>query len=107
MSRYPSKIPLTREFHPELDTSKFLNEEVMALYQSYMTILHWVVYFICIDLEFGAAQIKQYQSLPREKNLTVPWKIFEYMMKQPRSRTIFDATNTYFTDKGFVEDCWE
>ena len=55
LRKYSPNIRLPKDYHQELDTHKFMNDEGVALYQSYMGILHCLVEIVCIDLAFEAA----------------------------------------------------
>ena len=52
---------------PNIDTSKFINDEGVDIYQWYMGIFCCIVDIGRIDLAFGAANMAQYHYLPREE----------------------------------------
>ena len=42
-SRQDLDVPVPQKYHPELDTTNFLNNDDTQLYQSYIGILRWAV----------------------------------------------------------------
>ena len=106
LGKYSYKILLPKDYHPEMDESKLLNEEGVSLYQSYMGILRWCVELGRIDIIFAAAQMAQYQALLREGHLMALGQVFAYLKKHQRSRLVFGPTQPDFSGKDFKQVDW-
>jgi hypothetical protein len=85
--------PLPGNYHPELDTSPFLRDDEIELYQSYIGVLRWAVELGRIDLTFSVSLMARFASCPREDHFTKVLGMFSYVKKHLRSRIVFD----YFT----------
>ena len=71
-----------------------------------MGALRWLVELVCKDLVFGAAQMAQHQSLPRQQHFMALRQIFVYNKNHPISIIVFDPKNIDFSDKGAFEADW-
>ena len=76
LSNYNAKIPLPQDYHPEIDTTKFLNDEGFSMWHSFMDIFRWCVELGRVDLYSVADLLDQYQALPKEVQLMSLGKVF-------------------------------
>ena len=76
----------------------------MALYQSYIGRLHWLVGLLRIDLVFGASQGTHKWYLSREKYVMSLCHIFAYIKRHYRSRIIFIQNMPISVTMFFLKD---
>ena len=98
--------PLPKDYHPELDTSKFLNDEYIEVYQSYMGILRWAVELGRIDLAQAASLMARFQAAPRADHLTKVIGIFAYIKKHLQSRIVFDFRTRDWSRVAWTSHDW-
>jgi hypothetical protein len=99
--------PLPKEYHPELDTSDFLNDELIEVYQSYMGILRWAVELGRIDLAHAASLMARFQAAPRSDHLTHVLGIFSYVKKHLQSRIVFDYRTRDWSNIPWTSHEWK
>ncbi len=85
------ETPAPTKFHPEVDTTDFLDEDSTALYQSYIGILRWAVELGRIDLAHFASTMAKFAATPREGHLTAVIRGFGYIKKHLSSKLIIDT----------------
>jgi hypothetical protein len=69
-------VPIQAGSHPELDTSRFLDDDDIQLYQSYIGVLRWAVELGRIDLAHSAGVMACFSAAPREGHMhSVYWHI--------------------------------
>ena len=56
--------PLPSNYHPELDITPLLPDDEVNLYQSYVSILRWIVELGCLDIYVHVAFMSAYLSNP-------------------------------------------
>ena len=61
--------PLPPDYHPELDTTPFLNEDGVSLYASYIGILQWAGELGRVDLAHSVALMSRFRCAPREGHM--------------------------------------
>ena len=99
--------PLPKDYHPELDTSEFLNDEFIEIYQSYMGILRWAVELGRIDLAQAASLMARFQAAPRTDHLTKVLGIFAYIKKHLQSRIVFDFRTRDWSNIAWTSHDWK
>ena len=81
-SLFPKSLletPASPDYHPELDDSKFLDEDGTTLYQSYIGIMRWAIELGRIDLAHTGATMAKFMASPREGHLTAVVRAFAYL----------------------------
>ena len=84
--------PLVKGDHPELDTSKLLDEGGIKLYQSFIGTLQWVVTLGRLDIFSAVMTMSSFRSAPREGHLTRVKRIYGYLKKMRHGSTTFRVT---------------
>mmetsp|Transcript_5420 Transcript_5420/g.7997 ORF Transcript_5420/g.7997 Transcript_5420/m.7997 type:complete len:239 (+) Transcript_5420:3465-4181(+) len=64
LKKVKADTPLPTNYHPEDDTSPFLNDDEAALYQSFIGTLRWAVELGRIDLTFGVSLMSRFSGAP-------------------------------------------
>jgi Reverse transcriptase (RNA-dependent DNA polymerase) len=62
-------VPIPPGSHPELDTTNFLRDDDVQLYQSYIGILRWAVELGRIDIAHVAGALARFSAAPREGHM--------------------------------------
>ena len=99
--------PMLAGSHPELDDSKFLNDDETHLYQSYIGILRWAVELGRVDLAHSAGVMARFSAAPREGHMVDVMRIFAYCKKHPDSKLVFDPLVKDFDDVEWVQHDWK
>ena len=99
--------PLPKDYHPELDTSRLLNDEHIEVYQSYIGILRWAVELGRIDLAQSCSLMSRYAAAPRTDQLSKLLGIFSYIKKHLQSRLVFDYRTRDWSDIGWIQHDWK
>ena len=95
-SRYSTPAP--SDFHPELDTTDFMDADGTNLYQSYIGILRWAVELGRIDVAHFASVMSKFSALPREGHLAALIRGFAYLKTNIHYCIVFDPFERNFTD---------
>jgi hypothetical protein len=77
--------PAATNFHPEVHTSDFLDDDGTTLYQSYLGILRWAIELGRIDLAHFGSTMAKFSVAPREGHLTAVVRGFAYVKKHLQS----------------------
>ena len=73
--------PLERNDHPEMDTSAFLEEEDILVYQSLIGSIQWAVTLGRFDVNTAVMTMSSFRSQPREGHLKRLKRIIGYLSK--------------------------
>jgi hypothetical protein len=93
--------------HPELDMSKFLDDDNTQLYQSYIGVLRWAVELGRIDLAHAAGVMARFSAAPREGHMTEVLRILAYAKKHIESKLVFDPMPRNFDDVEWTSHDWK
>jgi hypothetical protein len=74
-------VPAPEKYHPELDTTDFLDEFSHGLYHSYIGILRWAVELGRIDIAHAVSVMSHFSAMPREGHLYAVLRIFAYLKR--------------------------
>ena len=77
------KVPQSVNDHPELDTSKELNEEGKTRFQSIMGVCQWISIAGRLDICFAVSSLSRFAANPKEGHLKRAVKILGYLKKYP------------------------
>jgi hypothetical protein len=84
------ETPAPTDFHPELDTSDFVDGDTVSLYQSYIGILRWAVELGRIDLAYFTSVMAKFSLSPREGHMTAVICGFAYVKRHIKSKIVID-----------------
>jgi hypothetical protein len=101
-----TNTPLPSDYHPELDTSPYLNDDEANYYLSLIGILQWLNELGRIDICFAVALMSRFNALPRKKHLESVLRIFAYLKKHRNSRLVFDHRERTLPDDMFGTHDW-
>jgi Reverse transcriptase (RNA-dependent DNA polymerase) len=86
-------VPIQAGSHPEMDTTKFLDDDDVQLYQSYIGVLRWAVELGRVDLVHAAGMMARFSAAPRQGHLYDVLRIFAYCKKHLEYRRILITLN--------------
>ena len=99
--------PLPGSYHPELDTSPFLRDDEIELYQSYIGILCWAVELGRIDLTHSVSLMARFAACPRDNQFQQVIGIFAYLKKHLRSKIVMDIKTHNWDQINWIEHDWK
>jgi len=82
--------PLPSYYHPELDVTAILDDDDTNLYQSYVSVLRWIVELGHLDIYVHVAFSSSFLMRPRIGHLEAVYHVFGYLKGQNRSTILFD-----------------
>jgi hypothetical protein len=106
-SKQSLDVPIVAGTHPELDTSKFLDDENTQLYQSYIGVLRWAVELGRIDLAHAAGVMARFSAAPRHGHMNEVLRILAYCKKHLQSKLVFDPAARDFNDTEWIGQDWK
>ena len=98
--------PAPTDFHPEVDTSEFLDADSTNLYQSYIGILRWAVELGRVDISHFAGTMAKFSAMPRQGHLTAVVRCMGYLKKHIQSRIVIDARKRDWTNRDKTSKDW-
>ena len=79
-------------YRPELDSSPYLDDDLVTVYQNLMGILQWLCKLGRVDIIHEATVLSQYMVQPRIGHLSQALNIFKYLKLSPiKGWMVFDA----------------
>ena len=84
--------PLEKDDHPELDTSAFLDEDGVEMYQSLIGSMQWCVSIGRWDVGSAVMTLSSFQAQPRQGHLERAKRVYSYLkcMKHLKIRFCVD-----------------
>jgi len=98
--------PLPSNYHPELDITPLLQDEDVNLYQSYVSILRWIIELGHLDIYVYVAIMSSFLTSPRLGHMEALYYIFGYLKAHNRSTMVFDASYLQWRESDFVTCDW-
>jgi len=109
MGHLPNKkvtTPLPTNFHPEIDTTAYLESDEAHYYLSLIGILQWINELGCIDICHAVTLMSRFNSLPRKGHLQAVLRIYAYLKQHRQSKLVFDAELPDLADIEFIQHDW-
>jgi hypothetical protein len=101
--------PVENDYHPELDTSEFLDDEDTQKYQSMVGSLQWLITIGRWDIMTSVMSLSSYRAQPRKGHLEAVKRIYAYVNRtkhytlkfrvDPPDMSKFDRVSTVTWDK--------
>jgi hypothetical protein len=63
-------VPISEDYHPELDTSELLGPPEIYKYKSLVGSGNWLITLGCFDIQFAISTLSQYSMAPRAGHMT-------------------------------------
>jgi len=97
--------PMNEEYHPELDDSPLLGEEMASRYRSIIGSLQWAISLGRCDIQYATTSLARYGMAPREGHLQAAFRVLGYLAKFKKAKVIIDPfkpDHSEFLQKGQV-----
>lgn len=90
---------MREDYHPELDDSPLLSDEMASKYRAVIGSANWVVLLGRFDIAYATNVLARFSMNPREGHLIAAKRIFGYLEKYPKGEIIMDPNNVDHADK--------
>jgi hypothetical protein len=98
--------PLPSDYHPELDTTPYLEDDDANYYLSLIGILQWLNELGRVDICHAVSLMSRFNALPRQGHLEAVLRIFGYLKQHKNSKLVFDPHIRDFPDESFASHDW-
>ena len=95
--------PLLEGYHPELDASSCLGDDMAKKYRMLVGCLNWVVTLGRFDVHYAASTMARYSAMPREGHLKQMLRVFGYLKHHQKGKVIVDTAKPTFTNERKIE----
>ena len=99
--------PLEKGDHPELDTSKELDDDSIKKYQSLIGALQWVITLGRLDIATAVMTMSSFRFAPRQGHLDRLKRIYGYLSKMRHGAVRFRTGSPDFSAIPLTEYDWE
>ena len=86
-------IPMSSEYHAELDTSPFVSPLMATKYRGMIGSANWLVTLGRYDVAFATNCLARYSMSPREGHYKAMRAVLGYLKNNPNGRIVFDPTD--------------
>jgi len=90
--------PIHPDYHPELESSDLLGDDLHSRYQQIIGMLRWAVELGRIDIQVDVAIMSQYLAAPRIGHLEAVYGIVRYLDQYPDRRLVMSAIPIQYPD---------
>jgi hypothetical protein len=98
--------PLPTDYHPEIDTSPYLEDDDANYYLSLIGILQWLCELGRIDICYAVGIMSRFNALPRQNHMDTVLRIFAYLKQHKNSKLVFDFETRDFPADIFQQYDW-
>ena len=99
--------PLEKNDHPEMDTSEFLEEREVNIYQSLMGSLQWAVSIGRLDITTAVMSMSSFRALPRRGHLERVKRLIGYLSKFRHFKIRFRTEEPDYSTLSNVQHEWD
>ena len=99
--------PAAPDYHPELDSLDFLNDNETRLYQSYVGILRWAIELGRIDLAHTGATMATFMAAPRKGHIVAMLRVFAFLRKHISCKLVVDPRERDWSNKIWISANWK
>ena len=101
-----TQCPYPPAYHPEIDTTRELNDDEANYYQSLIGTLRWTIELGRLDIAVHVSKLSSHTLCPREGHLGHVLRIFAYLKKHIRSRLVVNPCVINWNDLDWPETDW-
>jgi hypothetical protein len=98
--------PMPIDYHPEVDTTPVLTEELASQYQQLIGMLRWACELGRVDILLEVSLMSSHLCMPRMGHLEKVYGIFAYLEKHKKSNMVFDPTMIHLDENAFQKTDW-
>ncbi|EEC42861.1 predicted protein [Phaeodactylum tricornutum CCAP 1055/1] len=99
--------PLIPGYHPEVDTSAFLDDDRANFYMSLIGILLWTSELGRIDITQEVGLMSRFNAKPREGHYNAVLRMFSYLKRHLNSKLVCDPKMREFSQVKFSDPMWK
>ena len=99
--------PLEKGDHPEMDTTEFLDEVGIQMYQSLVGSLQWAVSIGRIDITTAVMTLSGFRAIPRAGHLERAKRVVSYLAKMKHAKLRFCTGTPDYSDISGDRHEWE
>jgi hypothetical protein len=95
------------KYHPELDTSPHLSDDMHARYRMMVGSLNWLVTLGRWDVHYAAQTLARYSQAPREGHMEAMERVYGYLKHYAKRQNVYDTrVPDHHDDKVVRYDGW-
>lgn len=98
--------PLEKGDHPECDTSEFLGEREIKIYQSMIGSAQWIIQLGRFDIAVHVMSLSSFRAAPRRGHLDRAKRLYGYVTKMKEAAIRYRTEMPDVSDLKFVEEDW-
>jgi len=102
----PTDVPISPDYHPEVDVSPELNDEQYSHYLSFLGILQWAVELGRVDVAYATSSLARFSANPRSGHLSAVHRVFGYLKKHINSKLVLDSRPRDFSKVTWNDQDW-
>lgn len=98
--------PFQLGYHPELDITPYLTDDKSNQFQSFISVLHWIVEWGRLDIYVNTALLSIFLTQPRVGHMEALYYIFGYLKAHNHSTMVFDDSILQWRHDDFPTYDW-
>ena len=91
LKRKSAKSVLPSSYRPELDDTKYLDQEFVSYHQEQIGVLRWMVELGRVDICCEVSMLAAYCAAPRKGHLEAVIHMFAYLKGHAKSQLVFNS----------------
>ena len=100
--------PMDPKYHPELDETPHLNEDLHARYQMMVGCMNWLVTLGRWDIYYATQTMARYSQAPREGHMQAMQRIYGYLAHFSKRQVVYDTRMPKHQDEKVTKyDGWK
>ena len=84
------KSPMSEAYHPELDDTPYLDQELSSKFRAIIGSANWIITLGRFDIAYSVNALSRFSMQPREGHLRAAKRIFGYLKSYPKGRIVID-----------------
>ena len=84
------KVPMSADYHPELDDSPLCSPREMSLYRTFIGSANWVITLGRFDICYALSALARYMMAPRKGHLEAMIHLFGYLEQSKQGKIVVD-----------------
>ena len=85
------KMPMSEEYHPELDEAPLCSPIEITKYKSLLGSANWIITLGRLDIQYAVNTMARYSNAPREGHMKSVFCIFGYLRTTAKYRILIDV----------------
>jgi hypothetical protein len=98
--------PMEQNYHPETDTSDFLDPKNASVYRGMIGSANWMITLGRFDVNYAVNTMSRFSMAPREGHLKAMHRLFGYLKAHPMGRLLIDPTEPDHDKYDVSDNAW-